>query len=421
MWNKNGSSDISLALSQEQIAQFHEQGILGPFTAFQPEEMTAIRDIICERVLTTPSPHTPYKTQLRHLDSKTVWDLCSAKPIVEKLKSLYGNDLILWYSNIFDKHPWNPDEPGEYPWHQDSWHWNIYPKMSLSIWLALTPATIENGCVDLIPGTHRMEIPEISMTDRQNDSWFGGKAADPAAFDESKKVSMVLKPGEFFLFTERTLHHSNPNRTSERRIGLSFRVTAPLVKLDRPHPYLLLSGSDQLNFNKLTSPPLCDPDEKKGWSALPDASDYTFDQPVYGDGWHLPEKDGDAWFRWTGPQTDAWLELDTRTRKNSVLRLQILHAIKPDLLESLDVRVNDQSIPLEWRSAKRGVELKGRVSGELLKRNKEKVKVSFHVNKVYRPCDINADSQDTREVGLAFTSISLQPENRLRRLLRIGS
>jgi Phytanoyl-CoA dioxygenase (PhyH). len=57
-----------------------------------------------------------------------------------------------------------------------------------------------------------------------------GEEADPDYYSAENLVNMELKPGEFFLFNEKTLHHSEANRSDRRRMGMSVRVTIPIVK-----------------------------------------------------------------------------------------------------------------------------------------------------------------------------------------------
>ena len=69
-----------------------------------------------------------------------------------------------------------------------------------------------------------------------------------------------LKPGEFILFNERTVHHSEPHRSQKRRIGLAVRVVVPIVKVltwDSPeHALLQISGRDPMGLHTVTQPPL---------------------------------------------------------------------------------------------------------------------------------------------------------------------
>ncbi len=68
------------------------------------------------------------------------------------------------------------------------------------------------------------------------------------------------EPGQFFLFTERLLHHSEPNRSNLRRLGLAIRVTIPQVRVDHDrlfhgHRNIVLRGEDFMGLNRLTDPP----------------------------------------------------------------------------------------------------------------------------------------------------------------------
>ena len=68
-----------------------------------------------------------------------------------------------------------------------------------------------------------------------------------------------MQPGEFVLFNERTLHHSEANRSDKRRIGLAVRVILPIVKVfdwDAPqHELIVVHGEDPVQFNHRSSDP----------------------------------------------------------------------------------------------------------------------------------------------------------------------
>ena len=120
-------------------------------------------------------------------------------------------------------------------------------------------ATTENSCVQIIPSSHKKEFQHIRSTEGMGFS----EMADPSHFDASRAIDMVLKPGEFFLFNEKTMHHSNPNRSQKRRLGLAIRVTVPKVKVDHSkmfeeHKVILLRGEDRHQLNESMQPlPAC--------------------------------------------------------------------------------------------------------------------------------------------------------------------
>ena len=84
---------------------------------------------------------------------------------------------------------------------------------------------------------------------------------DPKAYDAERAVNMELKPGEFFLFSERLLHTSGVNTSGKRRLGLSVRVTVPFVHIFQDthlhpgHTAILAHGKDVMGFNRYAGRP----------------------------------------------------------------------------------------------------------------------------------------------------------------------
>jgi len=242
------------SLTRAEIAAFHRDGFLGPFPTYTAEEMAAIRDHIDTQVINRPGP-SPSRLQSRHMDSRVVFDLASHPAIIDRMASLYGPNLILWATNFFNK------EPGgcEIPWHQDQNYWPLEPIINISAWIAIDDVKIDNSCVQILPGSHKHVVPHIPSTDGMAFS----EMADERCFKKDNLLNMELKPGEFFLFNEKLLHHSEPNSSPRRRLGMSVRVTIPIVKIEqdiRPlhpgHCAILLRGEDTMAFNRLQEPPV---------------------------------------------------------------------------------------------------------------------------------------------------------------------
>ena len=109
--------------------------------------------------------------------------------------------------------------------------------------------TLENSCLQIVPGSHRKVIPHVKAT---SDMAFG-QMGDLGFVDTNNAVNLEMQPGEFVLFNERTLHHSEANRSDKRRIGLAVRVILPIVKVfdwDAPqHELIVVHGEDPVQFN----------------------------------------------------------------------------------------------------------------------------------------------------------------------------
>lgn len=244
--------DTEPKLTTEQCDFFRDHGYLGPLRAVSEEEMADVRRHIEDDLLTTDGPgRTPM--QSRHMDSPIIAGLASHPQIIGRMKSLYGPDLVMWATNFFNK------EPGgnEIPWHQDLSYWPLEPLINISAWVAIDHVTTENSCVRIIPGSHKSVFPSVKSPDGMAFSMM----TDTDFVEEDKAIDMELRPGEFFLFNEKLLHQSHKNTSDKRRMGMSIRVTLPIVKINQEtgplhpgHKAMLVSGRDTMGLNRLMEP-----------------------------------------------------------------------------------------------------------------------------------------------------------------------
>ena len=91
------------------------------------------------------------------------------------------------------------------------------PRINLTAWIAIGPTFPENGCLRLIPGSHKQWLDD-EYTQLDRDSAFSrGLAADQ--IDESNAVDMVMDPGDVVFFSEATLHGSHANHSDVPRLA----------------------------------------------------------------------------------------------------------------------------------------------------------------------------------------------------------
>ena len=245
------TTEAPITLTNEETTRFRKEGYLGPYSLCSPEEMADWR-IEVEQVLETKPPDAKNTIHNRHLDSRAIYDLSTHPEILNRMVSLYGQDLLLWRTNFFIKYQGSK----AIPWHQDFNYWPLEPPIIISAWIAVDPSSKENGNLQLIPGSHRKVIPHIKATP---DVQFR-EMADAGYYEPDQLIDLEMQPGEFILFNERTLHHSEANHSELRRIGLAVRVIVPIVtvlKYDSPdHALHLIHGKDTLGFNRIVEPPV---------------------------------------------------------------------------------------------------------------------------------------------------------------------
>lgn len=231
-------------LSPDQVKFYHDMGYLGPFELCSIEEMGAIRQRIDQILFREGIRH-----KQQHVHCRVVYDLCTHPAILDRVECILGPDILLWQSRFVVKKPGDR----EITWHQDANYWGIEPAVNVSAWIAIDEATVENSAVQLLPGTHKKVIPHVKAPQEAHSP----QQADSRYFemDPNDVVDMELKPGQFFLFTERVLHHSNANRSDKRRLGLAVRLTHPIVRCNNGRNVILVRGQDYMGFNALSDPP----------------------------------------------------------------------------------------------------------------------------------------------------------------------
>lgn len=393
-------------LTSAEIDQFFEHGFLGPFRAFSESEMAGVREVIETHVIPTPTLYCSYPTHVRHLDSETVFNLCNCPAIVDMMETLYGPDLLLWSSSLFAKPPARPDAKEEYPWHRDMYNWSLQPMVNISAWLAITDTTIENGCIEFYPGSHKVDIPCLPDTAKGTNDRFK-HSADPSFLDESKAVSVPMRAGEFVLFNERTLHHSNPNQTDDVRMGIGIRVTLPVVRVREEWPCVLLRGEDRSGLNTLVKPPAGEPDIC--WSDNLEKGDvYLFDRPIPGVGWHIPESDGERCFAWTSGD-EAWVDLLPVSTGDVLLQCEILHAISPDVVQGVELWCDGERLAMSFRQGDGTTIVEAPLPNRKDRGEGSSIRIFIKAPGAQRPCDLNAESKDNRRLGLGVSRIGVVP------------
>ena len=110
----------------------------------------------------------------------------------------------------------------EVPWHQDGEYWPIRPRATCSVWIALDPATPENGCMRYLPGSHAAGSA-YPHRDAMRPDRVLGQEIEPASFDAAPARDDVLDAGQFSLHDIFLVHGSAHNRSAQRRAGFVVR------------------------------------------------------------------------------------------------------------------------------------------------------------------------------------------------------
>ena len=211
-------------LSDAAISRYQRDGVLFPVSVMAESEAAALRRRMeeCERrygrLHYAPKPH---------LVLPFVADLVGHPAILDAVESLVGPDILLWDSSFIVK---EPGDGKRVTWHQDLTYWGLEPTEGVvSIWLALAPATVESGAMKMIPGSHLGPIRRHCDTFAADNILTRGQEI-AEEIDEGRAVDIVLRSGEMSLHHGRIFHGSQPNRSTDRRIGFNAQYIATGVR-----------------------------------------------------------------------------------------------------------------------------------------------------------------------------------------------
>src|SRR5439155_12553206 len=149
-----GADAMPRLLSEAQIARYRDEGYLAPIRIMDEEAALALR-VDLEAVEARMGG--PLRGDLRHkshLLFPFLADLVRHDLLLDAIEDVLGPDLLCWTSNFFIKEAANP---AFVSWHQDSTYWGLSAPEVATAWVALTPSTLENGAVAVIPGSHKSD------------------------------------------------------------------------------------------------------------------------------------------------------------------------------------------------------------------------------------------------------------------------
>jgi len=219
-------------LDPDACGAYRERGYHFPLRGLSADEATSSREKFLaywkanEASLQALQPRARVAYLLdTHLFLRWVHDIVVDPRVLDAVESVLGPDILAWSSQWFVK---LPRDSSYVSWHQDATYWGLTPPSVTTAWLALSPSTVRNGCLRVIPGSHHGALlPQRETYAASNMLSRGQEIA--VEVDESRAVDLVLSPGEFSLHHVGIIHGSSPNESAEPRIGLAVRYISPDV------------------------------------------------------------------------------------------------------------------------------------------------------------------------------------------------
>ena len=209
---------MAKALTPEQRAAFARDGFLSPFDIVSAGEADSCRRQLEEAEARWPDGLSGANRNNAHLVLPFLDRLTHHPAILDVIEDLMGPDILVAASVLFIK---DARSEGFVSWHQDGTYMGLEPDDGVTAWIALTPSNPSNGCMSMIPGTHKAGIHAHHDQFEANNLLTRGQAIDGVA--EDRAVDLILEPGQASFHHSRTIHGSQPNQSDDRRIGFAVQ------------------------------------------------------------------------------------------------------------------------------------------------------------------------------------------------------
>lgn len=258
-------------LNKTQVEHFQKKGWVGPVDIFSSAEIAAVKECLeansrtikeadGQEIITfynnvinleTPRDH--------HLFQKPIAELFKHPNLIKRLNQIAGDNLLLWYTNVFCKMPGQ----GEIKWHQAKEFYTssdidfekktlVYSQdeepINLTVWVAMEDADLENGCMRFANGSQQQIFKILKGSVPASEGVFAGISAHKTVWQKEQQYSLSyefdendweveavpVKAGQAIIFTESTMHCSLPNHSNRRRLAIIGRYVRPSTQV---YPY----------------------------------------------------------------------------------------------------------------------------------------------------------------------------------------
>jgi len=239
------------SLRPGQVDEYDEQGYLVLPALLDSHDLAPVRtamtmkvDLIADHLLaagriTDPLAGEPFETRLARLfeglsaedfvtftgqswrDRLTgYFELMSNPKILDVVESLIGPEIFA--NPVYNVRPKVPRvAAGEVPWHQDKSYWpDARSNPVITVWLAVVDATVENGCLRVIPRTHREAVAGFHFETYSGTAY---RELDDAAVARLRAWPVPVGAGGAIIFNDRFIHSSGPNASAHIRWSVDLR------------------------------------------------------------------------------------------------------------------------------------------------------------------------------------------------------
>jgi hypothetical protein len=242
--------------SDAHVRQFRDDGyVLVREPVLAPADFERLKTHFEGKLSVLPAGARPEGMDVPHFIDNTLFQWLLADEVLDLVEPLLGPDLALFSSHFICK----PGGTGlRVPWHEDSAYWNdmLAPMEVATVWLAIDASTMKNGCMQVIPGSHKLGgYSDYGQVDGNTHVFDTEIVAEQ--IDESQAVAFELEPNQASIHDGRIIHGSAANTSPNRRCGYTMRYISAATRFDHdkhPHHQIYLARGKDRAGNRYADP-----------------------------------------------------------------------------------------------------------------------------------------------------------------------
>ncbi len=232
-------------LTPDQVGRYERDGYICPIDAFPADRAAGWHAQLQAFERAEGQKMTRGHNFKPHLLFPWVDEIVHAPEVLDAVEDLIGPNIRLFHLSVWPKDPGT----GTYvSWHQDATYFALDPVCHVTAWVGLTDAPVESGCMEVVPGSHKLgQLRHADMQDTDNLLSRGQTLA--ADVDRSRTDYMAVTAGQFSLHHTHLVHNSRPNRSPNRRVGLGISYIPTHARCIMPTRVsaMLVRGHDAYN------------------------------------------------------------------------------------------------------------------------------------------------------------------------------
>jgi ectoine hydroxylase-related dioxygenase (phytanoyl-CoA dioxygenase family) len=207
-----------VAFTRSQVERFRDEGFIVGIPVFSAAECRRFRET-AERFRAEHAADRDWAFDIKcNLLFDWVYANATDPRLLDVVADLLGEDLFLTDSVFRIK---EPGSDTHYGWHQDSARIVVEPAPAI-VYVAISEATVENGCLAVIPQSHDHVRPFDLV---ENPGQAHRRVARVREVDPRRAVYLELRAGEVAVFSANVIHGSAPNRSTAARFAILHDFT----------------------------------------------------------------------------------------------------------------------------------------------------------------------------------------------------